>query len=162
MFKFVVLCALIATAAAVQKQGARHHGVSSKHYSAPGGATSDDAHAEVTRYAADVNEHGFEYAFDTTNAIHATASGNANGEHKGDFAWISPEGEHISVQYVADENGYQPSSDLLPTPPPVPAAILKALEYIRTHPQYEESAPKTLVKQSIKSVSHKAVKGRRF
>ncbi|XP_011293683.1 larval cuticle protein 4 [Musca domestica] len=143
MFKFVVLCALIATAAAVSKHGGntKFHGASSsnsKHYSAPGGRTSDDANAEVTRFTADVHEHGFQYAFDTTNAIHAAATGGADGDHQGDFAWISPEGEHVAVQYVADENGYQPDSALLPTPPPIPDAILKALEYIRTHPQQDE------------------------
>ncbi|XP_058979468.1 larval cuticle protein 4-like, partial [Musca domestica] len=134
-FLQVLLCSLIAAAA----------------------ATSDDANAEVKHFQSDVSEHGFQYAYDTTNAIHAAAAGSAYGEHNGDFSWISPEGEHVAIQYVADENGYQPSGDILPTPPPIPEAILKALEYIRTHPRYEEEPVR-------KQVVHHGAKnyGRRF
>ncbi|XP_075167444.1 larval cuticle protein 4-like [Haematobia irritans] len=133
MFKFVVvLCSLIVAASAVSSFG-RHGG----HHNS---ATSDDAHAEVTHYVSDVRPDGFDYTFDTTNAIHASASGDEHGDIKGDFSWISPEGEHVAVQYVADENGYQPSSDVLPTPHPIPKAILRAIEYIRTHPPKEESS----------------------
>ncbi|XP_058979642.1 larval cuticle protein 2-like [Musca domestica] len=142
MFKFIVLCALIATAVALPKYGGKntYKAAYGSHAPASSGghhASGDEVHAETTNFAADVNEHGFQYAYDTTNDIHAAASGDENGDHKGDFSWVSPEGEHIAVQYVADENGYQPNSALLPTPPPIPEAILKALEYIRTHPPKE-------------------------
>ncbi|XP_073811902.1 larval cuticle protein 2-like [Musca autumnalis] len=169
MFKFVVLCALIATAAAVSKHGnTKYHATPSvtniRHFNAPGVKFSDDANAVVTRFASDVNENGFQYAFDTTNSIHASASGNVNGDHQGEFGWISPEGENVVVEYVADENGYQPRGALLPTPPPIPVAILKSLEYIRTHPHPEQETANTFVRHSVKSVTHKAAKhtGRRF
>ncbi|XP_057365397.1 endocuticle structural glycoprotein SgAbd-2-like [Daphnia carinata] len=45
------------------------------------------------------------------------AYGNTN---QGSVYWISPEGERISLSWVADENGYQPSGDHLPVPPPNP------------------------------------------
>lgn len=108
---------------------------------------TDDAHAKVINYASDIRADGFQYAYDITNAIHGAASGNAVGDIQGDFSWISPEGEHVAVQYLADENGYQPKSDVLPTPPPVPEAILKSLDYIRTHPTYEEQPSKSVAKQ---------------
>lgn len=82
----------------------------------------------------DVRADGFNYVYETTNGIRGAAVGNEHGDIKGDFEWVSPEGEHVKVDYVADEYGYQPNSNLLPTPPPVPIAILKSLEYIRTHP----------------------------
>ena len=52
---------------------------------------------------------------------------------QGNFEWVSPEGEKIALQYVADENGYQPQAAHLPTPPPIPDHIIKAIEYLRTH-----------------------------
>lgn len=165
------MCALVAATSAVSKFGAQTTKFASQNNKFGGrpvvahhGATTDDANAEVTHYAADVRADGFQYAFDTTNAIHAAASGNANGDINGDFSWISPEGEQVVLQYVADENGYQPDSALLPTPPPIPAAILKSLEYIRTHPSYEEPA-KGFAPQAVRKVAQKAAKkttGRRF
>lgn len=56
---------------------------------------------------------------------------------QGSYSYTSPEGEVVQISYVADENGYQASGSHIPTPPPVPAAILRALEYIRAHPQPE-------------------------
>ncbi|KAL7039910.1 hypothetical protein ACKWTF_000171 [Chironomus riparius] len=54
---------------------------------------------------------------------------------RGSYSYTSPEGELISVQYVADdEGGFQPVGDHLPTPPPIPAAIQKALDYILSIP----------------------------
>lgn len=48
---------------------------------------------------------------------------------------MSPEGNLISLTYTADdENGFQPQGDHLPTPPPIPPAIQKALDYILSLP----------------------------
>ncbi|KAM7341854.1 larval cuticle protein 4-like [Cochliomyia hominivorax] len=118
MFKLFLITTLIAFAAAV---------------------TDEDVHAEATLLKSDVRADGFDSALETTNHIHQVASGDVHGNIHGDFEWISPEGEHVAVKYVADENGYQPSSDLLPTPPPIPEAILKAIEYIKAHPSHEDS-----------------------
>ncbi|KAG6439081.1 hypothetical protein O3G_MSEX000469, partial [Manduca sexta] len=48
---------------------------------------------------------------------------------QGSFSWTSPEGIPIAISYVADENGYQPSGNALPSPPPLPPQIARALEY---------------------------------
>ncbi|XP_046811688.1 larval cuticle protein 4-like [Lucilia cuprina] len=134
----VVICALLATAATAQRHGHGHgHGFGNSNRGVS--KSSDDVHAEIVSADSDVRADGFDYHLETTNAISAKASGDAYGNVHGDFQWISPEGEHVAVSYVADENGYQPNSDVLPTPHPIPEAILKSLEYIRTHPPKEET-----------------------
>lgn len=47
---------------------------------------------------------------------------------EGSFSYTSPEGETISLTYIADENGFQPQGDHLPTPPPIPPEIQEALD----------------------------------
>lgn len=54
---------------------------------------------------------------------------NADTEEvHGSFSYTSPEGQVITLNYVADENGFHPSGDHLPTPPPIPVEILKSLQ----------------------------------
>ncbi|CAD7003079.1 pupal cuticle protein Edg-78E [Ceratitis capitata] len=104
-----------------------------------GGASSADAHAEIRSFTNDLKEDGsYNYQFETSNGISAQESGVGGYYATGSSQYYSPEGQLIQLTYTADENGFQPQGAHLPTPPPIPEAILKSLEYIRTHPQQEE------------------------
>jgi len=54
---------------------------------------------------------------------------------QGSVSYTAPDGTLISLSYAADdENGFQPKGDHLPTPPPIPPEIQKALDYIASLP----------------------------
>ncbi|XP_063820958.1 larval cuticle protein LCP-22-like [Ostrinia nubilalis] len=101
----------------------------------------DARNANILKSGNDINPDGsYSYFYETDNGIAAQEQGtprNFGGNPpvvpdvaQGSFSWTSPEGEVVSISYVADENGYQPQGAHIPTPPPVPAQIARALEYI--------------------------------
>ncbi|CAH2266828.1 jg9443 [Pararge aegeria aegeria] len=85
--------------------------------------------------------------YDTPTGISAHESGapRAAGPEgpavtaEGGFSYRAPDGQQISLTYTADENGFHPQGSHLPTPPPIPEAILRSLEYNRQHPSNEGS-----------------------
>ncbi|CAK1554320.1 unnamed protein product [Leptosia nina] len=99
--------------------------------------------AKILKQELDVGVEGqYQWAIETENGISAQARGALNNPQaenpaqvaQGQAQWTSPEGEVVSLQYTADENGYQVQGSHIPTPPPIPEAIAKALEFIRSHP----------------------------
>ncbi|CAK1604181.1 unnamed protein product [Parnassius mnemosyne] len=68
----------------------------------------------------------------------------AGASVKGGFSYTDNEGNDYSLSYTADENGYRPTGAHLPTPPPIPPAIARALEYLATkstpHPATEATS----------------------
>ncbi|KAF6212111.1 hypothetical protein GE061_012632 [Apolygus lucorum] len=84
----------------------------------------------------------FSYSFETDNGIQQSAQGsvkNAGTEQEaqvvqGSYSYTSPEGQLITITYIADEEGFKAQGDAIPTAPPVPEAIARALEYIRSLP----------------------------
>ncbi|XP_050300915.1 pupal cuticle protein 20-like [Anthonomus grandis grandis] len=74
----------------------------------------------------------FQYAFETGNGIQATQQGNAQEgagtQSQGSYSYTSPEGEQIQINYSAGEGGFQAQGSHIPTAPPVPAEIAKAIE----------------------------------
>lgn len=79
----------------------------------------------------------YNYAYETGNGISAqergTSRGGANGgtAAQGSFSYTGPDGGRYSISYTADENGFRPVGAHLPTPPPIPDAILRSLEQNR-------------------------------
>ncbi|KAJ3654489.1 hypothetical protein Zmor_013675 [Zophobas morio] len=56
---------------------------------------------------------------------------NLNAQvQQGSYTYTSPEGQVITVNYIADEKGFHPSGDHLPTPPPVSPEVQKGLDLI--------------------------------
>uniref|UniRef100_A0A182IL85 Uncharacterized protein n=1 Tax=Anopheles atroparvus TaxID=41427 RepID=A0A182IL85_ANOAO len=97
-----------------------------------------DQDAVVLRQDAEVNPDGtYQYAYETSNGILAEEQGtlkNVGDEQaqvaQGQFSYTDPDGNRVSLQYIADENGFQPQGDHLPTPPPIPEAIERALRLL--------------------------------
>ncbi|TDG53166.1 hypothetical protein AWZ03_000709 [Drosophila navojoa] len=100
---------------------------------------SFDAAAEIRELKSDQREDGsYEYRYQTSNGIAQQEQGVGGQYASGSSAYYDPNGELIQLTYTADENGFHPQGAHLPTPPPIPAAILRSLEYIRTHPPKEQ------------------------
>ncbi|XP_015517801.1 endocuticle structural glycoprotein ABD-4-like [Neodiprion pinetum] len=53
---------------------------------------------------------------------------------QGSYTYTGPDGAAIQVTYTADENGFQPQSNAIPTPPAIPEAIQKSLDFNAAHP----------------------------
>ncbi|EFN85029.1 endocuticle structural glycoprotein SgAbd-2 [Harpegnathos saltator] len=114
-------------------------------FAAPAAKQSKDEPVPILAYSFDgPNPEGsYSYSYETGNGIKAQEQGQlakiAGDEDalrvQGSFSYVGVDGNTIGLTYVADENGFQPKGDHLPTPPPVPADILKALEYIAVHPE---------------------------
>nr|CAI5832553.1 unnamed protein product [Callosobruchus analis] len=94
----------------------------------------------ITRYENNPNagDGSYSYAYETGNGIQAQEQGRAGpgpdgGElAQGSFSYTAPDGQRISLTYTADENGFRPQGAHLPTPPPIPEAILRVFRAKQT------------------------------
>ncbi|XP_067631792.1 endocuticle structural glycoprotein ABD-4 [Eurosta solidaginis] len=87
----------------------------------------------------------YNYNYETANGIKGEETGTLKKATspdtsdviiaRGSVSYTSPEGNLITLNYAADdENGFQPQGEHLPTPPPIPPAIQKALDYLLSLP----------------------------
>lgn len=83
----------------------------------------------------------YQWSYETANQISAEGKGylkNVGVKDKevqvaqGQFKYKDLDGNSFQLSYTADENGYQPQADHLPTPPPIPPAIQRALDYLKS------------------------------
>ncbi|XP_069361578.1 endocuticle structural glycoprotein SgAbd-2-like [Maniola hyperantus] len=93
--------------------------------------------AQILRYENEIDDKGWHYAYETSDGTKAEQDGRilpgAQPEEgslavTGSFSYIGDDGQTYTVTYTADENGFHPSGDHLPTPPPIPEEILKSLQ----------------------------------
>uniref|UniRef100_A0A336LZT6 CSON006898 protein n=1 Tax=Culicoides sonorensis TaxID=179676 RepID=A0A336LZT6_CULSO len=99
-----------------------------------------DKDATILTSEQEVNYDGtYKYRYETSNGIFGEESGVGGQASQGQARWVSPEGEQVQLSYTADENGYQPVGNHLPTPPPTPDYILKALEFIANNPPHPDT-----------------------
>lgn len=120
-------------------------------------------------------EGAYQFAFETGNKIAQQEAGNS-GPHildlrvltvwssgdgvktQGSYAYIAPDGQQVSMSYVADADGFRPQGSHMPVAPPMPEAIRKAVEQnladeargIVDDGQYHEN-PKTLPAPALPS-----------
>lgn len=113
-------------------------------FAAPQGSTEP---VPIIRDDSQINGDGsYQYTYETGNGISADQKGEL--KKVGDVEALAVQGEYkypgehgdIEVSYTADENGFQPKGAHLPTAPPVPEAIQRALAYLATAPPQPEHA----------------------
>ncbi|XP_053687069.1 larval cuticle protein 65Ag1-like [Sabethes cyaneus] len=92
---------------------------------APAAPASDDASATVLKFDSDVGVDAYNFQYDTSNGIQHQESGQLKtfGDDaaalvvKGSFTYKDAAGQTFTVNYVADENGFQPEGSHLPVGP---------------------------------------------
>lgn len=91
------------------------------------------------------------FSYETANSIKAQETGTlkktSDPENpevvvaQGSYSYTDPEGNQIQLTYVADdEGGFQPQGAHLPTPPPIPPNIQRALDFIASQPPTADRA----------------------
>lgn len=93
------------------------------------------------------SQNCFNFRYETENGIShqegATikqlSADSSDKSAQGSYSYTSPEGERVEVSYVADANGFQPQGSHIPTAPPIPEAIQRAIDYILAHPPKEDA-----------------------
>ncbi|XP_064075708.1 endocuticle structural glycoprotein ABD-4-like [Vanessa tameamea] len=82
----------------------------------------------------------YKWAIQTEGGIYHEQRGSFKGSPEpsllveGQYQYTAPDGQVINLLYTADENGFHPTGDHLPTPPPIPPQIQRALDYIASLP----------------------------
>nr|P81579.1 RecName: Full=Cuticle protein AM1274; Short=CPAM1274 [Cancer pagurus] len=88
----------------------------------------------IRQESTDNGDGNFNFLFETANGIYKEVSGypTANGAQAmtGSFRFPLDDGQIVEVSFTADENGYLPVSDFIPTPHPIPAHVLETLAIV--------------------------------
>ncbi|KAK2579010.1 hypothetical protein KPH14_002805 [Odynerus spinipes] len=108
-----------------------------------GGADKD---AVITSQQLEVNFDGnYVNNFETSNGISHQESGQPKQVDnetpvvsQGSDSYTAPDGQQVSITYVADENGFQVQGSHIPTAPPIPPEIQRALEWNAAHPEEDD------------------------
>ncbi|XP_042888870.1 cuticle protein AMP1A-like [Penaeus japonicus] len=93
----------------------------------------DDRVVALLRDDRVANEDGtFSYALEADNGINTAVAGVVGSagqiNQEGSYTYTLADGTQAVVTFVANENGFQPQSSILPTPHPLPAHVYELLE----------------------------------
>lgn len=86
----------------------------------------DSSNAQILKYENDnIGIDGYKFAYETSDGVSRSEEAelkNAGSENeamsvRGSITWTSPEGLTFTLNYIADENGFQPQGDHLPVAP---------------------------------------------
>jgi hypothetical protein len=72
-------------------------------------------------------DYNFNFANDDGSS-RQEASGPAGV--RGSYSFVTPEGEEVNIQYVADETGFHATGSHVPQAPPMPPAIRRMLDHL--------------------------------
>ncbi|XP_068206454.1 endocuticle structural glycoprotein SgAbd-2-like [Palaemon carinicauda] len=96
-------------------------------------------HVAILRDDRVMEEDGrFNTEFEAENGIHFAKAGSPEAKNgaiiqAGQYSYTAPDGTEVLVKFVANENGYQPQSDLLPVAPefphPIPQFVLDQIAF---------------------------------
>ncbi|XP_034250419.1 endocuticle structural glycoprotein ABD-4-like [Thrips palmi] len=84
----------------------------------------------------------YRFSYETGNGIQAQEQGRLNNvgtpdegnSVQGSFSYTGPDAVQYAVQYTADNEGFVAQGAHLPTPPPIPAELARALEEAARQP----------------------------
>ncbi|XP_064094402.1 cuticle protein AMP1A-like [Macrobrachium nipponense] len=107
----------------------------------PAGRSSADSSEEVAilrdeRVHEDDGKYNFD--FESENGIRFSEAGSPDGDEDaivsaGQYSYTAPDGTEACWKYVANENGFQPQSDILPVAPefphPIPQFVLDQIAF---------------------------------
>ncbi|XP_042888232.1 cuticle protein AMP1A-like [Penaeus japonicus] len=126
--KLLIIAALAAVAAA-DTQG----------YGAPPPRYASSEEIAILRDDRVIEDDGrYNFDMETANGIVVSESGSPDGPEgaitsAGSFSYTAPDGSDIHLQFVADENGFQPQGAHLPVAPefphPIPQFVLDQIAF---------------------------------
>ncbi|XP_047470143.1 cuticle protein CP14.6-like isoform X1 [Penaeus chinensis] len=156
--KFVILACVVAVAVAAPQYA---YETPAPTYLIPA-ASSRDESAEVIEFIPilrddRVHEDDGRYNLDveTANGISMSQSGSPDGPDgaivkAGQYSYTAPDGTLVEVKFVANENGFQPQSDILPVAPefphPIPQFVLDQIAFAAEEDAARERAEAAEVK----------------
>ncbi|XP_066941905.1 cuticle protein AM1199-like [Macrobrachium rosenbergii] len=81
----------------------------------------------------DLGDGNFRYAFELSDGTVVEASGTPGEEGgvniEGSYRYVHPDGDVVEITYVADERGFRPVGDVIPTPHPLPAHAIEQIRF---------------------------------
>nr|XP_027216553.1 cuticle protein AMP1A-like [Penaeus vannamei] len=107
-------------------------------YEAPARSRSDSDEVPILRDDRVIDDDGrYNFDVETGDGIVVSESGGPSADgginSAGSYSYTAPDGTPVHVEFVADENGFQPQSDLLPVAPefphPIPDFVLDQIAF---------------------------------